>query len=263
MKPSRLDLDQNSRSASMEWSNWRKTFKNYAEELDQQREDRAVDKLILLINCVSHTVYEFIEECETYDEAITALQSLYVHVPNEIFARHLLATTKQQQGQTLDEFLQTLRRLSKDCNFRTVTTEQYKQEMVRDAFINGLLSHVIRQMLLENRELDLATAFEQARTLDLAQKNSEAYDLGKVLASSVSDEASEVHSQNQEVTGSSRKLSFFCGFSYHDRKVCPAKGNVCHLCKKKGHFAKVCRSKNTNIEHSAPYSLSVRSSGIA
>jgi len=78
--------------------------------------------------------------------------------------------------------------------------------MVHDAFINGLLSHVIRQRLLENRELDLATAFEQSRTLDLAQKNSEAYDLGKVLASSVSDEASEVHSQNPEVTGSSRKL---------------------------------------------------------
>jgi len=194
-------------------------------------------------------VYDFIEECETYDEAITALQNLYVRVPNEIFARHLLATTKQQQGQTLDEFLQTLRRMSKDCNFRAVAAEQYKQEMVRDAFINGLLFHVIRQRLLENRELDFATAFEQARTLDLAQKNSDAYDLGKVLASSVSGEASDVHSQNQEVTGSSRKLCFFCGFSYHDRKVCPAKGKVCHLCKK-GHFAKVCRSKNTNMEHS-------------
>jgi len=41
-------------------------------------------------------VYDFIEECETYDEAITALQNLYVRVPNEIFARHLLATTKQE-----------------------------------------------------------------------------------------------------------------------------------------------------------------------
>jgi len=208
MKPSRLDLDPSSRSAFKEWRHWRKTFENYVEELDQQREDRADDKLKLLTDCVSHIVYDFIEECESYDEAITALQNLYAHVPNEIFARHLLATTKQQQGQTLDEFLQTLRKLNKDCNFRAVTAEQYKQEMVGDAFINGLLSHVIRQRLL--------TAFEQARTLDLAQKNSEAYDLEKVLASSVSDEASDVHSQNQEVTGSSRKLCFLCGFSYHD-----------------------------------------------
>jgi len=72
-------------------------FREFREELDQQREHRAVNKLKLLINCVSHTVYDFTEECETLDEAITALQNLYVHVPNEIFARHLLATTKQQQ----------------------------------------------------------------------------------------------------------------------------------------------------------------------
>ena len=88
------------------------------------------------------------------------------------------------------------------------------------------------------------------RTLDLAQKNSEACDLGKVLASSTSDEASDVHSPSQEVTGSLRKLCFFCGFSYHDRKVCPAKGKVCRLCKKKGHFAKVCRSTKTDVEDS-------------
>jgi len=49
-----------------------------------------------------------------------------------------------------------------------------------------------------------ATAFEQARTSDLAQKNSEADDLGKVLASSTSrNEASNIHSHRQEVTGNS------------------------------------------------------------
>jgi len=82
MKPSCLDLDPSSSSACKEWRHRRKTFENYVEELDQQREDRAVDKLKLLIKCVSHTVYDFTEECETYDEAITALQNFYVHVPN-------------------------------------------------------------------------------------------------------------------------------------------------------------------------------------
>jgi len=46
-----------------------------------------------------------------------------------------------------------------------------------------------------------------------------------------------------------QKLCFFCRFSYHNRKVCPAKGEVCHVCKKKGHFAKVCRSKS-GVNHS-------------
>ena len=38
---------------------------------------------------------------------------------NEIFARHLLATRKQQPNET-DEFLQSLKILSRDYNFKNV-----------------------------------------------------------------------------------------------------------------------------------------------
>jgi len=190
MKPSRLDLDPSSTSASKEWKHWRRTFENYIGERDHQRQSGRQVEVASKLR-VSYRL-RFHWAMRNYDEAVTAFQNLFVHVPNKTFARHLLATTKQQQGQTLDKFLQTLRKLSKDCNFRAVTAEQYKQEMIRDAFINGLLSHAIRQRLLENRELELATAFEQARTLDLAQKNSEAYDLRKVLASSTSGDASSL-----------------------------------------------------------------------
>ena len=75
--------------------------------------------------------------------------------PNEIFARHLLATRQQRVGESLDEFLRELTKLGKDCKFRAVSAEQYKDELVRDAFINGLASPMIRQRLLENKSLDL------------------------------------------------------------------------------------------------------------
>ena len=39
---------------------------------------------------------------------------------------------------SLDEFLQQLRKLSKDCNLKDVTADQYREELVRDSFINGL-----------------------------------------------------------------------------------------------------------------------------
>jgi len=59
---------------------------------------------------------------------MTTLHNLYVRAPNEIFARHLLATACQ----TLDDFLQTLLKLS-DCNFTAVSAEQYKEEMIHDS----------------------------------------------------------------------------------------------------------------------------------
>ena len=46
---------------------------------------------------------------------------------------------------------------------------------MRDAFINGLLSHHIRQRLLENAELSVDEAYKPAMSLKLAQEHSAAY----------------------------------------------------------------------------------------
>ena len=153
--------------------------------------DRAVDKLKLLVNCASHTVYDFIEQCETTTKQSRLFRTCLFMFRTKLSLDICLPRLNSSKVKLLTSFCK-LRKLSKDCNFRAVAAEQYKQEMIRDAFINGLLSHAIRQRLLENRELELATAFEQARTLDLAQKNSEAYDLRKVLASSTSGDASSL-----------------------------------------------------------------------
>ena len=108
---------------------------------------------------------------------MVTLEALYIKSPNEIFACHLLATRRQQPGESLDEFHQSLRKLSKDCNLKAVSAEQYREELLRDSFINRLYSSVIRQCLLENKTLSLQTAYDQANSLDLAQKNVESYSM--------------------------------------------------------------------------------------
>ena len=159
MRPQRLSLDPNSPSAGKEWKHWIRTFENYLASFPERAEDEIpVNKLHLLINSVAYDVYDFIEECVTYESAIRVLENLYVKTPNEIFARHLLATARQAPGQSLNDFVQKLQGLGKDCNFRPVTAQVYREEMVRDAFINGITSSSIRQRLLENRELSLRDA---------------------------------------------------------------------------------------------------------
>ena len=39
-----------------------------------------------------------------------------------------------------DEFQQQLHKLNKNCQFVNITAEQYQQEIIQDAFINGLAS---------------------------------------------------------------------------------------------------------------------------
>ena len=109
--------------------------------MDASRGDgQPTDRLKALVNCVFYLVYEYVEEVTTYDTAIANLRDLFSKAPNEVFARHLLAIAKQEPGHTLDEFLLSLQKLAKDCNFRGVTGVQYQQETIRDAFINGLTS---------------------------------------------------------------------------------------------------------------------------
>ena len=72
----------------------------------------------------------------------------------------------QQPGESVTEYAQTLKALAKECTFAAVTAEEYRAELTRDAFINGLSSTFIRQRILEKDELNLVQAVELADGLD-------------------------------------------------------------------------------------------------
>ena len=173
LRPEKLDKDPSSSTASKDWLHWLRTFENFLTVLPLPRE--GLNRLLVLTNYVRPRIFEYIEHCLTYDEAIGALKAQYVKPANEVFARHLLATRRQKSGETLDDILQALKYLSKVCNFQYVTEIVYRDEAVWDAFITGLLSNTTRQRLLENNALDLSTMFTQAPSFDAAQRSSESY----------------------------------------------------------------------------------------
>ena len=238
----------NAQDASKSWQHWLTTIENFVEAIP----DEEVNKLNVLINYVSSEVYQLFYEATTYDEAINLLKSLYVKTSNEIFARHKLATRKQQPGESLDEYLQELKILSKDCNFSDVTPYQHRDEAVRDAFIIGLLSTNIGQRLLENKTLNLQTAFDQARALDTAQKSSETYNNFSTTASAVKDSSIQQSKQRESISlnahgeyyfpgnkcqdfagryvaSTSQNIKcFFGGNKVHSQALCPAREAFCH-----------------------------------
>ena len=54
--------------------------------------------------------------------------------------------------ETLDQYVQVLVLLSRDCNFRAVSAEEHRDGAVREAFIQGIRSAPIRQRLLETTQ---------------------------------------------------------------------------------------------------------------
>ena len=116
LKPERFDADPNSSTATVEWRHWLHTFENFLKSLSASKPD----ELQVLTNYVAPSVYSLIADCADYASALKTLKDAFDIPKNEIFARHLLATRKQQPGETIEQFLQTLHSLSKDCIFKVL-----------------------------------------------------------------------------------------------------------------------------------------------
>ena len=93
------------------------------------------------------------------------------------------------------------------------------------------------------------TAYDQAFTLGMAQRQLASYSQPYSLTASVStvrteetDDCISVCDEQPTVAAISGQKCFFCRNQRHDRPRCPARNSICKNCKKKGHFVRVCRS---------------------
>ena len=247
LRPAKFDEDPSSSQATAAWRYWKRTFINFittAQVADDQ-------KLNVLINFVGLRVYEIISEITTYDAAMELLENTYIKPKNTIFARHLLATSKQEPGESLEQFVQKLQTLAKDCEFAAVSAEQYRDNSVREAFISGIASSTIRQRLLEKKTLDLKTAVELARSLEMAERQNQLFKPLYSAATATTEDLQQtvqdlnIDDPNTSASAQSASKCFFCGLSRHPRSACPAKDAICKKCNKKGHFARVCLSKKS------------------
>ena len=261
LKPAKLAIDVNSGSAAKQWRHWLKTFQSYVSLYSDAYSEV---KLAALINCATPEVFEHFDHCESYEEAEATLEKLFVKQPNEIFARHLLRTEKQRVNQSLADFRCALTRLAKDCNFKDVTAAQYKDDMIRDAFINGIMSTGIRQRLLEHKALTMNEAYTQAVTLDDAKRdnllfsNRHAAEPENNSVNSIVNTEPGLKEDITAVINKPRGVCLSCGSDRpHDYKRCRAKALNCYNCGQKGHFSRACRVKknaaSTSISKTVPH----------
>lgn len=243
LRPDRFDVEPNTSDSQIRWMHWRYTFENFLSEQNDKDLSDSI-KLKLLLNHLAPSIYSIIRECPSYKIAIDLLNSTYIKPKNEIYARHMLASRKQKDGESIADFVRVLHQLSHDCNFKCVTAEQHKNYFIRDSFITGIKCQKIRQRLLENMTLSLDDAVNQALTIETADKNSTEYEHSDPqLNATVEGKHSLKIEHSENPVSYSRKRCFFCGSrNLHKRIKCPAFDAVCQLCSKKGHFASVCRS---------------------
>ena len=244
LRPERLAIDPSSTTAEEDYTHWKQTFINFITALETNEESGLADavKVSILTNFLSPSVYRIVKDKQDYTSSIQQLDDMYIKPKNKIYARYCLATRRQNPGETVDQYLQALVILGKECSFEAVSAVQNMEDYIRDSFIAGLSSSAIRQRLLENITLSLSQATEQARALELAQVHAQNYSRSFSAATEAETEPDEGPTM---AAIPAKWLCYFCGGKKrHPRSQCPATGEECGNCGKIGHLTSVCKSKN-------------------
>ena len=111
LQPEKFVIDPSSSSAEDDWKFWFKTFSNFINELPGGKS--AIKKLDVLTAHLTVPLYKLVLEETTYERVIERLQKLFVKPRNEIYVRHLPATTRQNIGEFIDESVLRIDKLVK------------------------------------------------------------------------------------------------------------------------------------------------------
>ena len=84
-------------------------------------------------------LYDHIAGATSYEDALKVLKDLYVKKKNIVSALYLLLNRKQDDGESIDEFVAQLKTLTQACSFKNVQVEQYRNEMLLNVLVDSVL----------------------------------------------------------------------------------------------------------------------------
>ena len=199
------------------------------------------------------------EERKDVKTCVEALETHFKPKRNVVYERYVFNMCSQNAEETVDEFVNRIRKLASSCQFGTLT-----EELIRDKLVLGISDQSTKLRLLNEEDLTLNKAVNICRSSEIAN-----IQLKSMKASS--KEVEEVHAvqgmthrkphktplnggktklratKDHQLAArshnSSKRKCYRCGrLLDHELKDCPAFGQTCNSCGKENRFASVCLS---------------------
>lgn len=198
-------------------------------------------KLPTLIALIGEEAYELLSTLTSpkkpselsYEQAVDILQKHLQPKPSEMAERYRFRQRRQRPGETIADYVADLKKMSRYCEFKAGL-----EENLRDQFVCGLRSELIRQRLFAEDNLSYKKALALANTLEAAERDAGAVD------------GSRVQIYHEEITESVQKLDIAkcsaCGDSGHRAYTCKYKEFECSYCGKTGHLRRACLKKESD-----------------
>eukprot|EP00731_Ephydatia_muelleri_P017286 Em0010g384a len=220
-------------STSEDWPSYVERMEQYfaANDVGDETKKRA----ILLSVCGSST-YRLIRSLlapvkpgeKSYSDIVALVTTHLNPKPSVIVQRFKFNCRVRGEVEPIADFVAALRALSEHCEFGMSL-----EDVLRDRLVCGINNPSIQRRLLGEGGLTFKKALELSLSMELANKGS-----SELQAATKSDE------QVQTVQKSRGLQCYRCGGN-HLAHVCRVKNLICSQCGKRGHVARVCRSKAT------------------
>ena len=238
-----------------EFAPGKETWLSYAERLEQYflaNDVQAQEKkrAILLSICGAST-YQLIRNLvspqkpseKTFDELVKLVQEHHQPPPSVTVQRFAFHSRNRKNGESIADFVAHLRELSEHCQFGDTLND-----MLRDRLICGCNDDRLQRLLLAKPP---PLTFDKAFTLAQAHESAErsAKDLLKPDAAQVNS----LKGRRDPNITRDRVVSNECYRcrGAHSPAVCRFKDVVCSYCKKTGHIARACRTKQGSAHKDA------------
>ena len=262
--PAPLNLGGNIAS---NWKKFKQKFEIFLEACDKEDASQK-KKLAIFLNCIGddglelYNTFTFKKDQEDkYKSVLQLFEEYCAPKGNVIFERFLFNSIVQDEGQSIDAFILTLKTKVKSCDY------DKPDEMVRDRLVLGVLDKQIQERLLRESKLTLEDAIRLSKSIEstkvqikkITNQEEEAVELCSSVQSKLPVyKRTKQTFQESRITGvpsttdrngqgMKRNSCWRCG-SYCEFRKCPAFNSKCWKCDGKGHFSRVCGKKVDIVE---------------
>ena len=192
------------------------------------------------------------EQRKVYDRVKQEFRKFFKPKEHKIMNRGFFNQRVQGPDEDIESFIADCYRLHPACQYPAGIAE----ELLRDRIAVGVNSPALREKLTTNENLKLNSCVAIIRQWYSSQKLSN--ELQSRLSGTTATAAavrgkrhqnppkSSKHDKNKRESTQSNSRCYRCGKEKHRKSDCPAIKATCNRCKKKGHYAEMCKSKAIN-----------------
>ncbi|XP_033755766.1 uncharacterized protein LOC117338519 [Pecten maximus] len=236
-------------AVDIRWKKWVKRLDNLLVGMNIKDKDRKRAFILHFAGDEVNDIFDTLPDTgNDYKTAVERLTEYFVPKKNTEFEVFKFRQTRQMSSENIDSFHTRLRQLGQNCEFVDCDKE------IKSQIIQGCSSTKFRRRALQE-DMDLHRLIAMARSMEIShlqaqeiEKTDRAYPQREDTNAVKRKSNGGWSKQNRTHSNKPSRVCRNCGGNIpHNDKPCPAKGKVCHSCKKYNHFSKVCKCKSKKL----------------